>query len=155
MKCAHKKQICSFLRPGQEVVQLGLVNMQQQPDSSSCGLFAIAVATAITHGNNPNCCNWEWESSKMWVHLRLSLEKNNVNIIGYVDIGEVNNQLLKFELNLTSDAAIPTTPMPIASTVLTFMVRGLLSSLQQPYAKFPCHKLKGDLIFHPFWEAVC
>ena len=96
MKCARKKQICSFLRPGQEVVQLGLVNMQQQPDSSSCGLFAIAVATAITHGNNPICCNWEWESSKMWVHLRFSLEKNNVNIIGYVDIGEVNNQLLKF-----------------------------------------------------------
>lgn len=91
-----KKQICSFWRPRQEVVQLGLANMQRQPDSSSCGLFAIAVATAIAHGNNPPiCCNWEWEASKMREHLRLSLEKEELHEFPMVSISHARKERLK------------------------------------------------------------
>ena len=38
--------------------------------------------------------------------------------------------------------------------MLVFYVRGLFTSLQFPYAQFATKALPGDLIFHPFWEAV-
>ena len=71
-----KKQICSFLKPKQKVLNFCLINMQSQTDSSSCGLFAIAVATALTYGIDPSCCNWE--VSKMRQHLLLSLENQKL-----------------------------------------------------------------------------
>ena len=68
------------------------------PDSSSCGLFAIAVTIAITQSNLLQLGMGKFKDAgnilgSLW-------KKNNVNIIGYVDIGEVNNQLIKFEHNL-------------------------------------------------------
>ena len=47
----------------------------------------------------------------------------------------------------------PTEP-PLASTMMTFMVRGLFSRLEFPYAHFPGHNITGDLLYDPFWEAV-
>ena len=43
---------------------------------------------------------------------------------------------------------------PLANSMFVIMVRGLLSPLQFPYAKFPCVKITGDLLVDPFWEAV-
>ena len=48
------------------------MDMQKQPDSSSCGLFAIAVATALTHGLDP--VKLKWDVSKMRRHLQDCLE---------------------------------------------------------------------------------
>ena len=44
--------------------------------------------------------------------------------------------------------------LPLAKTMLVVMVRGLFSSLQFPYAQFPCASLSGDQFFPVFWEAV-
>ena len=30
----------------------------------------------------------------------------------------------------------------------------LFTRLRFPYAQFPCASLTGDLLFHPFWQAV-
>ena len=32
--------------------------------------------------------------------------------------------------------------------------QGLFSSLEFPYAQFPCANLTGDLLFDPLWEAI-
>ena len=42
----------------------------------------------------------------------------------------------------------------LAKTIMVFMVRGLFTKLQFPYAQFPISKLKGHQLFDPFWEAV-
>ena len=42
----------------------------------------------------------------------------------------------------------------IAKTMMVFMVRGLFTRLRFPYAQLPCSSLTGDLLFHPFWQAV-
>ena len=39
--------------------------------------------------------------------------------------------------------------------MMVFMVRGLFSSVKFPYAQFPCAAVSGDLLYDPFWEAVC
>ena len=47
----------------------------------------------------------------------------------------------------------PAPPSP-ARTMMVFMVWGLSSSLQFPYAQFPCAKLTGELLYDLFWVAV-
>ena len=38
--------------------------------------------------------------------------------------------------------------------MFVFLVRGLFTTLQFPYAQFPTSSLGADLLFEPFWEAV-
>ena len=39
-------------------------------------------------------------------------------------------------------------------TMMVFMVRGLFSSHQFPYAQFACADITGEMLYDPFWEAV-
>ena len=82
--------------------------------------------------------------------------KNSGELIGFANLGDVNKHLDEFEQVLTSasDSETPTTTTGLAKTVMVFIVRGLFNKLQFPYAQFPCTKLRGDLLFEPFWEAV-
>jgi len=43
---------------------------------------------------------------------------------------------------------------PLVKIMLVFMVRGLNTGLQFPYAQSPCSSLTGDRLFHVFWKAV-
>ena len=87
------------------------------------------------------------------MHIREDLvyEKNTGTLIGFTNLGEVNNHLLAFEHAMTSEES---SPLPLSKTMMTFMVRGLFTSLHFPYAQFPCAKVTGDLLFDPFWEGV-
>ena len=81
---------------------------------------------------------------------------NNIPIhvgkmIGFVNLGEVNAHLLTFERSLEDDQH---KRQKLANSMMVFMVRGLFSHLQFPYAQFPCAALSGDLLFDPFWKAV-
>lgn len=70
---------------------------------------------------------------------------------GFVNLGDMNSHLLAFEQSISEDK----TPAPaLATTMMVFMVQGLLSPLSFPYVQFPCHKVTGQLLFDPFWEAI-
>ena len=92
---------------------------------------------------------------EMYIREDLVYDKNTDMIIGFVNLGEINTHLLAFERSLSeSDSSTSSLYPPLASTMMSFMVRGLFNSLQHPYAQFPCHQVKGDLLFQPFWGAV-
>ena len=71
-----KQQICSFIRPEDSQIKFQLVNMQVQPDSVSCGLFAIAVATELVHNKDPSRCMWDVD--QMRKHLVQCLESQQL-----------------------------------------------------------------------------
>ena len=73
------------------------------------------------------------------------------SVIGFTDLGKVNNQLKAFERVLSGERE---GDYEVANSMLVFMVRGLFSQLQYPYVQFPCTSLCGDQMFEPFWEAV-
>ena len=73
-------------------------------------------------------------------------------MVGFVNLGDINSHLLELEKSLLTSSNKKSELL--ASTVLAFMVKGLMSSLEFPYAHFPCRNLTGDLMFDPFWEAV-
>ena len=72
-------------------------------------------------------------------------------VIGFTNLGEVNSHLEAYETSLSRSTQ--SVPSP-ATSMLVFMVRGLFSTLQFPYAQFPYCALSGDQLFEPFWERV-
>ena len=80
----------------------------------------------------------------------LVYDKHTGSLIGYTDLGEINNHLLAFEQSLEGSS---NQPAP-AKTMLTFMVKELFTKLQFPYAQFASTKLTGDSLFQLFWEVV-
>ena len=72
-------------------------------------------------------------------------------MIGFANLGDVNEHLVQFEKTLLEDVQ----PSPqLAKTMMVVMVRGLFNSLQFPYVQLPCGDLSGELLYDPFWEAV-
>jgi hypothetical protein len=86
-----------------------------------------------------------------FIQGRLVYGKHTGNLIGYTDLGKVNNHLLAFERSVNSDVKPPPEP---AETMLVFMVKGIFTQLKYPYAQFCSIKLTGDCFFQLFWEAV-
>ena len=73
------------------------------------------------------------------------------SLIGYTDLGDVDNHLLAFERSVTNGSTEHREP---AKSMLTFMVKGLFTPFKFPYAHFSGTKFTGDNIFSLFWEVV-
>lgn len=86
------------------------------------------------------------------MHIRedLVFDKHSGQMIGFANLGEINNHLIDFEQSINYQSNIP----KFAKTMLVFMVHGLFNKLQFPYVQFPAANLSGDLLYEPFWEAV-
>ena len=89
---------------------------------------------------------------EMHVKEGLVYDKHSGALLGFTDLGNINNLLTEFEWSLASESDAPTMALP--KTMLVFMVRGLFIHLQFPYAQFACPSVTGDQIFNPFWECV-
>ena len=71
--------------------------------------------------------------------------KNGGKIVGFVNLGSVNNTLASFEQSLTQTTIHAR--LPIAKHILVFMVTGLFMSLKFPYAQYPTSDLTADSLF--------
>ena len=80
----------------------------------------------------------------------LVYDKHTGQVIGFVNLGEVNNHLLLFEQLLNDKEDDPV----LAKSMMAFMVKGLFTSLRFPYVHFPCTSISGEQIFSPFWQSV-
>lgn len=76
----------------------------------------------------------------------LVYDKHTGQVIGFVNLGEVNNHLLLFEQLLNDKEDDPV----LAKSMLAFMVKGLFTSLRFPYVHFPCTSISREQIFSPF-----
>ena len=87
------------------------------------------------------------------MHIREDLvyDKCTGRMIGFTNLGDINNHLLAFERSVEENR---TEGNVLAKTMMAFMVRGLFTPLRYAYAQFPCAKVTGDLLVEPFWKAV-
>ncbi len=70
-------------------------------------------------------------------------------ILGFTDLGDLNNHLLAYEKTLEGDEK-----EEVAKSMMVIMVRGLFTKLQFAYAQFPCASVCGYHMYDIFWEAV-
>ena len=86
-------------------------------------------------------------------------------IIGFTDLDDITTHLCKVERELKMmdesesdfDMENPDddeSTATLASSVLTFMVRGLFINLQFPYATFPCNAMSAEQLIVLFIKAV-
>ena len=80
---------------------------------------------------------------EMKLKENLVYDKFEGEIIGFTDLGNVNNEILNLERQSEGDAEHP----PIAKHLLVFMVRGIFFKLDFPYAHFASENATGDLLF--------
>ena len=73
-------------------------------------------------------------------------------LIGFTDMGDINNHLVAYEKCLEEDTTHHS--IPLATSVLVLMVKGLFSSLKFLYAQFPCSAVTGGDLYSILWEAV-
>ena len=88
---------------------------------------------------------------EMYVKEGLFFNKHSGELIGYSDLGEVNNLLADYEQHMLSSE---TTPRPLGKCMLIFMVRGLFTSLKFPYVQFAAASTKGCDIFPLVRQAI-
>ena len=88
---------------------------------------------------------------EMYIREDLVYNKHTGKMIGFIDLGNINNHLLSFERLITEGDL---TTKPVAKSILAIMVKGLFTSLKFPYAHFPCVNISGDMLFDPFWKTV-
>ena len=86
------------------------------------------------------------------IHIKEELvyDKHQGSLIGFVNLGEINNQLLEFEAAVSQESK----RAPLASSMLVMMVRGLFYKLNYPYTQFGCANLSGDQLFDLVWQAI-
>jgi len=88
------------------------------------------------------------------MHIREDLVyfKHTGQLCGFANMGDIDEQLLTYEKVLNNP--YDTSPRPLAKTMMTFMVKGLFTDLQFPYAFFPCCDVSNDLLHRPLWECI-
>lgn len=89
----------------------------------------------------------------MKVREDLVFNKHSCELVGFVNLGEINNVLGEFERQCmeNSDAAIT---QAVATHMLTFMVRGIFTKLEFPYAQFATRDISAEKLFPVVWDAV-
>lgn len=85
---------------------------------------------------------------EMKVKESLVYDKHSCEVIGFVELNDINHQINQLESQTANNRP------PIATHLLTFMVRGLFTSCKFPYAHFPTDSLTGDQMFPIVWEAI-
>ena len=90
---------------------------------------------------------------EMYIKEGLVYERSTGNLIGYCDIGDINNdlQLLEKEYLEKDEESIKNL---LAKTMMVLMIRGLFTDLQFPYASFPTSNLTGEQMVPIFYEAI-
>ena len=88
---------------------------------------------------------------EMHIKEDLVYDKHSGELIGFTNLGSINQHLQAFERSLEQSTSLE----PLANSMLVMMVRGIFTKLQFPYAaQFPCTSLTGNSLYSPFWEAV-
>ena len=77
---------------------------------------------------------------EMHVKDGLVYNKHSGRVIGFADLGDLNNHMTEFERALSDEHQRTS----LATSMLLLMVKGILSSLEFAYAQFPCSKLTGS-----------
>ncbi len=88
---------------------------------------------------------------EMKIKEDLVYQKSTGRLVGFTDLGDVQNDLRAFEQRVSRDTAPES---DIATHMFVIMVRGLFFNFTYPVAHFPTHRTSADEIFALVWRSV-
>ena len=80
----------------------------------------------------------------------LVYDKHSAEVIGFVELGDVNEHLAQLEQSCSNQDK----QHQVATHILALMVRGVFTTLRFPFAHFPSQTVTGDQLFSIIWEAI-
>ena len=96
----------------------------------------------------------EWQKFIVPLHDEVKIKndlvycKHTGELIGFANLGEINNSLVEFEKQFENEMS---TMPDIASHMLVFMVYGVTTTLEHPVAHFPsANCITADFLFRLF-----
>ena len=96
--------------------------------------FSLEVDLQLYRAASLESCE-DWQKfvclllDEMYVRENLVYNKSTGRLVGFCDLGEVNNHLLAFERSLQDSGSVSRHP-PLAKTIMVIMVRGLFTPLR-------------------------
>ena len=87
---------------------------------------------------------------EMKIKSGLVHNRHSGKIVGFSDNGDINNELFEFHQRVENKIDTKL----IVTHVLTFMVRGLCTSLEYPFAYYAANGFTSDQLFPCVWETV-
>lgn len=87
---------------------------------------------------------------KMKIKENLAYDKYTGSVVGFTNLGEINNDLLALERECKNDQE----HAPVANHLLVIMVRGLFFKLDFPYAHFGTSGVTAHQLFPIVWEGI-
>lgn len=91
---------------------------------------------------------------EMYSKEGLVFDKHSGTIIGFSDLGEVNEILAQYERSYDCTNDSMSNSRPLAKCVLAFMIRGVFTSMQFVYAQFAAASTKGSDQFPLLWKVI-
>ena len=85
---------------------------------------------------------------EMNVQEDLVYDKTGTELLGFTNLGTINENLLELEEISRSDK--PSAPPPFTTHMLTLMVRGIFFKLEFPYVSFPTSGIIHFLFYKYF-----
>ena len=92
--------------------------------------------------------------NEMKIRDDLVYRKTSQEIVGFVDLGRVSNEMGDLEKSLSHSAAFQTPINDVATHMLVLMIRGITSGLSFPWAHFPTTGISAGNLMSIMWEAV-
>ena len=87
---------------------------------------------------------------EMKVKEGIVYDKHNLQVVGFVNLGDANNQLVAFQQQLETGDGTP----QVAKHMLVFMVRGIFYKLDFPYAQFATRAITADFLYPLLWDVI-
>ena len=124
------------------------------PFKGTVGFQATLDEQVLRKADVNNLEEWQKHVVLMFDEMKIKedliYDKRSGELTGFVNLGDINNHLQYFEQMLSSDVYQPS----LASSMLVFMVKGIFTKLEFPYAHFPCTSLTAELLYPIVWDAV-
>ena len=122
---------------------------------SNCG-FSVAtdmqLLEVLKHQKPPHLAKYVTVIlDEMYIKEGLVFQKTSGSLVGYEDLGDINNLLHDAEQQINNPG---TCMRPLAKLMLVFMIRGIFTSLRFPCAQFPATSTKGSDLFPLFRQVL-
>lgn len=143
----HSLRTAGFIKLPSERTLRDYTNYFKSKTGFQAEVDQMLIEEASLHGSS------EWNLylvivfDEMKVRESLVYDKYTAQVIGFTELGDVNDRLDVLE---RSDVDHPT----IATHILGVMVRGVFTSMRFPYAHFPTTDTTGVKLYSILWEAI-
>ena len=89
-----------------------------------------------------------WDEMK--VKAGLVMDRNSGKVVGFSSLGDFNEELLELSQLATDSPLEP----KVASHIIVFMLRGIMSNHNLPFLWFPCNGFAAHQLWGPVWQAT-